>query len=230
MQFFFIPGDFDPGIEIPLGPDVEEEEPEMGDEEYDEPEIEIIEPPEPRTRHAGGSGFFITKKGHILTCAHLFPENYETKLLDLKVYINDGSQKGFPVHAEILGVDRAMDVALIKLIAYKKPTPPLKVRDSKYLKLGDRVLVIGNPLLRFGWTVVDGMISGFHRSMTIDRIKYKNLIHSNAAIGPGNSGGPMVDLYGRVVGIAAAYNVITKHSFYVPSADALKFIEKYNLK
>lgn len=232
IRFFFMPGDgIDPGLEISLEPEAEndslEDSEEFEDEEYD---IEIIEPEEPQTRKFGGSGFFISKKGHIMTCAHLFPENYETKLIELVVYVNDGSKEGLPVIAEILGISRDADLALIKLLDYKKSTPAMSFRHSKYLKLGDKVLVIGNPLLRFGWTIVDGVISGFHRTIRIENIEYHNMIHSNALIGPGNSGGPMVDLYGRVVGIAAAYNYITQHSFYVPSEDALKFIEKYNLK
>ena len=74
-----------------------------------------------------------------------------------------------------------------------------------------------------------GRISGLDRKMEVNETKYTGLLHANTLIGPGNSGGPMFDIYGRVIGMSALYNTLTKHSFYIPSATILKFLDKYNI-
>lgn len=210
-------------IDIPGPIDPEEDIEEDEEEDYDfYPDYNLT------GRRSGGSGFFINSKGHILTCAHLFPHDYKESLERLTVFVYDGSKKGIPIEAEILGLDREADLALLKLVNYKKSTKYLYFKSSKYINMGDEILVFGHPFLKFTWTVTSGIVSGLNRTMKIGVHEHNGMIQSDAIISPGNSGGPMIDMSGKVIGVTSSYHSL--HSFMVSSETCLKFIEKYSVK
>lgn len=142
--------------------------------------------PEERTVPRGvGSGFFISADGYILTNNHVIAE-----AADIYVTLTDGRE----FKAKVVGTDERTDVALIKIEA--KDLTPLKVGDSKALKKGQWVLAIGSP---FGLdaTATAGIISAISR----DTGDYLPFIQTDVAVNPGNSGGPLINLKGEVVGI-----------------------------
>lgn len=142
--------------------------------------------------HAVGSGLVIDKQGHILTNYHVIEGASVIEVLFAKV-----KRK---VTATVVGTDPKTDLALLKV----KPTPdltPLDLGDSDSLRVGDVVLAIGNP---FGYahTVTSGIISA--RGRVIGAGPYDDFLQTDASIHPGNSGGPLLDARGRVIGIATA--------------------------
>lgn len=132
-----------------------------------------------------GSGFVISKDGYILTNNHVVADAE-----DIYVTFVDGEE----YTAEIIGTDERTDIALIKIDA--KDLSPLKIGDSKSLKKGEWVLAIGSP---FGLdaTVTVGVISAINRE-TGD---YLPFIQTDVAVNPGNSGGPLLNTKGEVVGV-----------------------------
>jgi S1-C subfamily serine protease len=132
-----------------------------------------------------GAGVFISKYGHILTCAHILDDHNDI------VTVESYNMQVYP--ADILSVDTKRDLALLKIDAY---TPWYsKTAYPGTLKVGQEVLTVGHPF-NFNWTVTHGIISALNR----DNFQY-NLMQTNAAINPGNSGGPLFNLKGEVVGI-----------------------------
>jgi serine protease Do len=153
--------------------------------------------PQDRKQVAGGSGFLITPDGEILTNNHVVAgaQKVEIKLHDRRVFT-----------AKILGTDPVTDVALIKIDGGTAPLPTVPLGDSDALHVGDWVMAVGNPLM-FEGTVTVGVISGIGRrglSDNPDAASFENLLQTDAAINFGNSGGPLIDTAGRVVGINSA--------------------------
>ena len=145
---------------------------------------------------AGGSGFLFSADGEILTNNHVVAgaQKVEVKLRDRRVF-----------QAKILGTDPATDVALIKVDA-PSPLPTLPLGDSDALRVGDWVMAVGNPL-NFEGTVTVGVVSGKGRRGLSDdpnAASFENLIQTDAAINFGNSGGPLINVAGQVVGINSA--------------------------
>jgi S1-C subfamily serine protease len=141
-----------------------------------------------------GSGFIINEQGFILTNAHVVQN-----ALDIQVLLSNG-KKGYP--AKIIGMDRLTDTALLKIEA-DRPLTVLPLGDSDRLRMGEMVLAIGNPLgLRH--TVTSGLISAKERTSAQANDKYAYFIQTDSAINPGSSGGPLINLYGEVVGINTA--------------------------
>jgi S1-C subfamily serine protease len=103
--------------------------------------------------------------------------------------------------AQRVGADPNTDLAVIKIAA--AGLTELSFADSDALEVGDFVLAIGNPL-QLGQTVTSGIVSGLHRT-NVGIIPYEDFIQTDAAIYPGNSGGALVDVYGRLVGINTAF-------------------------
>lgn len=145
--------------------------------------------PAPRDQEAKGlgSGFIVSPDGYILTNAHVVADADEVvvKLTDRREY-----------KAKVLGVDRRTDVALIKIEAGGLPV--VKMGDPAKLKVGEWVLAIGSP---FGLenTVTAGIVSAKGRSLPQEN--YVPFIQTDAAVNPGNSGGPLFNMRGEVVGI-----------------------------
>ncbi|MCH8312013.1 MAG: trypsin-like peptidase domain-containing protein [Nitrospinae bacterium] len=141
-----------------------------------------------------GSGFIINEQGYILTNAHVV-----LNALDIQVLLSDG-KKAYP--AKIIGIDRLTDTALLKIEPDRQLTV-LPLGDSDKLRMGEMVLAIGNPLgLRH--TVTSGIISAKERVSPQANDKFAFFIQTDSAINPGSSGGPLINLYGEVVGINTA--------------------------
>ncbi|MBT3367809.1 MAG: trypsin-like serine protease [Nitrospina sp.] len=141
-----------------------------------------------------GSGFLINREGYILTNAHVISNS-----VNIRVVLAEG-KKEYP--AKIIGIDRLTDTALIKIEPDFIPTI-LPFGDSDKLKMGEVVLAMGNPL-GFQHSVTSGLISAKERVAPHAGDRYVNFLQTDSAINPGSSGGPLINLYGEVVGINTA--------------------------
>lgn len=144
-----------------------------------------------------GTGVVITENGYIVTNAHvIYDSEYNSGLSEkITVHMNDGESYG----AEVVGYDTDCDIAVLKIDA--DGLTPAEFGDSDSLRLGESVIAIGNPLgFDLMDTVTGGMVSGLNRNITIND-KAMNLIQTDAAINSGNSGGPLINDMGQVIGI-----------------------------
>ena len=139
-----------------------------------------------------GSGFIIDKKGIIITNNHVIAEADE-----IKVRLQDDTE----FDAEILGRDPKTDIAVLKIKPGKTKLTAVAFGDSKKLRVGDWVMAIGNPF-GLGGTVTVGIVSA--RGRDINQGPYDDFIQTDASINKGNSGGPLFDLNGKVIGINTA--------------------------
>ena len=154
---------------------------------------------QPRTREAGslGSGFIISPDGYVVTNNHLIQGLTGTGTVD-SVTVTTTDRHEYP--ARIIGRDETSDLALLKIDG--RNLPFVKWGDSTKARVGDWVIAIGNPY-GLGGTVTAGIISALHRGIT-GVGAYDRYIQTDAAINMGNSGGPMFDLNGNVIGINSA--------------------------
>ena len=118
-------------------------------------------------------------------------------LSTIKVKLTDGTE----YTASLIGTDSDSDVAVIKVDATNLPFA--LIGDSDELKVGQEVVAVGNPLGEFGGSVTNGIVSGLSRDVNISGTEM-NLIQTNAAVNPGNSGGGLFNLYGELIGIVNA--------------------------
>ena len=174
-------------------------------------------PNTPRRVNSLGSGFIIDASGIVVTNNHVIADADE-----VTVILNDGSR----LKAEILGRDTKVDLALLRV----KPEHPLTAvsfGDSDRLRLGEWVVAIGNPF-SLGGTVTAGIVSA--RNRDINSGPYDNYIQTDAAINRGNSGGPLFNLEGEVIGINTAIISPSGGSigigFAVPSKTAVAVIDQ----
>ena len=145
----------------------------------------------PRRVSSLGSGFIIDAAGIVVTNNHVISEADE-----VHVILNDGTR----LKAEVIGRDQKIDLAVLKVT----PTKPLKAvnfGDSDKLRLGEWVIAIGNPFM-LGGSVTAGIVSA--RNRDINSGPYDNYIQTDASINRGNSGGPLFNLEGEVVGVNTA--------------------------
>lgn len=143
---------------------------------------------QPHKTNSLGSGFIVDASGVVVTNNHVIADADE-----INVILNDGTK----IKAELVGVDKKTDLAVLKF----KPTKPLtavKFGDSDKLRLGEWVIAIGNPF-SLGGTVTAGIVSARNRDIASG--PYDNYIQTDAAINRGNSGGPLFNLDGEVVGV-----------------------------
>ena len=151
---------------------------------------------------AAGTGFILSSDGYIATNKHVVAN--ATKI---GVILDDGSTYE---DVELIGTDPINDFAIVKIKDVKNLTP-IKIGDSKTTNIGQRVVAIGNALGTYQNSVTSGIISGKGRSLTASdssRTTYETLsdmIQTDAAINGGNSGGPLVNAAGEVIGINTAY-------------------------
>jgi S1-C subfamily serine protease len=142
-----------------------------------------------------GSGFVIDKAGHILTNFHVVQE------VDVvKVTLFDGSQHA----ARIVGADAANDVAVLHISASADKLVPVTFGDSSRVMVGQKILALGNP---FGLerTLTSGIISSLERSLkSVNGRTIRGIIQTDAAVNPGNSGGPLLNSHGEVIGMNTA--------------------------
>src|SRR5216683_1765705 len=143
---------------------------------------------QPRKTNSLGSGFIVDTSGVVVTNNHVIADADE-----INIIMNDGTK----IKAELVGVDKKTDLAVLKF----KPVKPLvavKFGDSDKLRLGEWVIAIGNPF-SLGGTVTAGIVSA--RNRDINSGPYDNYIQTDAAINRGNSGGPLFNLDGEVIGV-----------------------------
>lgn len=141
---------------------------------------------------AAGSGVIISADGYIITNNHVVEDGS-----DYKVVTSDGTE----YTASLVATDSKSDIAVLKVDA--ADLTPATIGDSDKIQVGDKAVVIGNPLGTLGGTVTDGIISATNRQITINN-ESMNLIQTNAAINSGNSGGGLFDGQGRLIGIVNA--------------------------
>jgi serine protease Do len=154
---------------------------------------------QPKTREAGslGSGFIISPDGYVVTNNHLIQGAGGTGVVDSVTVITTDRRE---YAARIVGRDETSDLALLKIDGHNLPF--VQWGDSTKARVGDWVLAIGNPY-GLGGSVTAGIISALHRGIT-GFGAYDRYIQTDAAINMGNSGGPMFDLNGNVIGINSA--------------------------
>jgi len=180
----------------------------------------------------GGTGFIISEDGMVLTNAHVVSD----KEADYTVLTNDG--KKYP--AKVLARDTLRDLAVLKIEGEKKldeqgnlilnPFPTVKLGDSAQLQIGQTVIAIGNALGEFRNTVSVGVISGLGRTVTAGGggmvETQEDVIQTDAAINRGNSGGPLLNLKGEVIGVNFAMGEQAQSiGFTIPINKAKKDIE-----
>jgi len=179
----------------------------------------------PQTREAQslGSGFIISADGYVVTNNHVITADGQGEVESITVTTPDGSE--YP--ARLIGRDAASDLAVLKISA-PKPMPFVKFGDSRSARVGDWVVAIGNPF-GLGGTVTAGIISAVYRA-TGSGSAYDRYLQTDAAINRGNSGGPMFDMKGQVIGINNAIYSPTGGSvgigFAIPAETAAPIVEK----
>lgn len=177
------------------------------------------QPPSPQEERpqALGSGFVIDSSGYIVTNNHVIEQANE-----IKVKFQDETE----LEAELIGTDKLTDLALLK-VKPKKPLTYVKFADSDKARVGHSVIAIGNPF-GLGGTVTSGIISAFNRD--INAGPYDSFIQTDASINRGNSGGPLFNLEGEVLGINTAIFSPTGGSvgigFSIPANLAKPIIEQ----
>ncbi|MDO4564191.1 MAG: trypsin-like peptidase domain-containing protein [Clostridia bacterium] len=139
-----------------------------------------------------GSGVILTTDGYIATCAHVVDG-----ATTVTVTLNDDSV--YP--ATIIGTDARNDLAIIKIEA--ENLQPATIGDSDMLTVGEDVIAIGNPLGELRGTATSGIISAVNRNITVEDVEME-LVQTDAAISPGNSGGGLFDSNGHLIGIVNA--------------------------
>lgn len=169
---------------------------------------------------SSGSGFIISADGYVVTNYHVVEG-----ATAVTVTVSTGDE----YEATVIGSDQVNDVALLKVEA--SGLPAVKIGSSDKLAIGDMVCAIGNPLGSLTATLTVGYVSGKDRQVTTDNSTI-NMIQTDAAINSGNSGGPLFNMYGEVVGITSAkYSGTTSSgasiegiSFAIPIDDVMSII------
>lgn len=149
-----------------------------------------------RTRfgsEAGGSGFIISPEGLIVTNSHVVEDNQS-----MEIELQDGRN----INADLVGADPYTDLAVLKI--YTDNLPHVSFQEKTELQVGQLAIAIGNPF-GFQCTVTTGVISALGRTLQSRTGRMiDNVIQTDAALNPGNSGGPLVDSSGRVIGVNTA--------------------------
>ena len=172
--------------------------------------------PQERQSSALGSGFIIDEKGIVITNNHVIQDAQ-----DIIVRVNGDKE----YKAKVIGADPLSDIAVLQLET-KEKFSPVKFGDSDKARIGDWVIAIGNPF-GLGGTVTSGIISARNRSIGLSR--YEDYIQTDASINSGNSGGPLFDMNGDVIGINTAIlgrNGSIGIGFSIPSNSAKIVIDQ----
>jgi serine protease Do len=165
---------------------------------------------QPRVQRSSGSGFFITASGEILTNNHVIEDADQ-----IRVRLADEETE---YRVEVVGADPATDIALLRIMKPDREFSHLKLGDSAAVRVGEWVMATGNPL-NMEHTVTVGVVSAKGRSLGLspESQSFENFIQTDAAINFGNSGGPLVDLHGNVIGINTAINAAGQNiGFAIP--------------
>ena len=168
------------------------------------------------TTAVSGSGFIISSDGYILTNYHVVETAY-LQNLPLIVCLNDGVE----YEATVVGYEALSDVALIKIDAVGLSAAVIANSDN--IRVGQKVYAIGNPFGDLVYTMTDGIISALDRIVTVER-KNINTFQFSAAVNPGNSGGPVYNTNGEVIGIVSVKimgSSVEGIGFAIPINDAI---------
>ena len=170
-----------------------------------------------------GTGFLITADGYLLTNAHVV-----ANAAQILVGLSDGQM----LPAKLVGIQQEeSDLALLKIDAQQLPC--VSIGDSDSLRVGDRVMTIGNPLLELSYSLTTGYLSAGPRRISSGSTTM-TMLQTNAAINRGNSGGPLFDAEGKVVGIVTAKYSNLEHEstleglgFALPINDVMRLVEPW---
>ena len=164
---------------------------------------------EERFNKLEGSGFIFRKNGYILTNEHVV-----RGAVTIKVRLLNRTE----FEAELVGADRSTDIAVLKINA-KEDLPVLQLANSEEVQVGQFAIAIGNPF-QLNHTVTTGIVSGKGRSFLTDRviIRYQDYIQTDAWINTGNSGGPLLNIHGEVIGI----NALIRRPDNTPATSAVR--------
>ena len=170
---------------------------------------------------AVGTGVIFTADGYILTNFHVVEDGSSctVALASAKTY-----------DAKYVAGDKDNDIAVLKVDA-QTPLPAAEIGDSDALAVGDAVYAIGNPLgVELRGTFTDGIVSAINRNVQVDG-RTMTLIQTNAALNSGNSGGPLINVYGQVVGIntikmSSAYSSIEGLGFALPTSSIARMVNE----
>ncbi|MBQ1351102.1 MAG: trypsin-like peptidase domain-containing protein [Oscillospiraceae bacterium] len=165
---------------------------------------------------AAGSGFILTEDGYILTNYHVVSgaQSIQVTMYDETKY-----------SAQLAGYDEDNDIAVLKVEA--TGLQPVILGDSSQMNVGEAVMAIGNPLGELTFTYTTGIISALNRSVTVSGTSY-NMIQTDCAINEGNSGGPLFNEYGEVIGIVSAKyasSEIEGLGFAIPINNVLELVQ-----
>lgn len=160
---------------------------------------------QPVTAAAAGSGFVVSEDGYIMTNHHVI-ENANS----IQVSFVDGTT----YDATLVGSEAENDIAILKIDA--NGLTPVVMGNSDEIQVGEEVVAIGNPLGELTFSMTSGIISAKDRSISLSSNEVMNMIQTDTAINSGNSGGPLFDMYGRVIGLTTA-----KHSGTSASGSAI---------
>lgn len=186
---------------------------------------------QPSEERGAGTGIIISDEGYVLTNRHVVPAG----TTDLSVTLSDGTELTSVTVVGRTSESDSLDVAILKINDTKgKKLVAANLGDSSKVQVGDRVVAIGNALGQFQNTVTSGIISGYGRSIQAGDSSgsgatetLQNLFQTDAAINEGNSGGPLVDSAGSVIGIntAVASGSAQNIGFAIPINDAKGLIK-----
>jgi len=163
---------------------------------------------------SGGTGFLVTSDGLFLTNKHVVADEDA----DYRVILSDGTE----YNAEVVSKDPFDDVAVVRVLSDRIDFPIVEFGDSENIKVGQKVLAIGNALGQYQNTVTSGIISAVGRDVSAyadfgDILNFSGLLQTDAAINFGNSGGPLVGLDGKVIGMnVAVADYASGVSFAIP--------------
>lgn len=165
-----------------------------------------------------GTGIIITSDGYILTNNHVIAEAYNGGY-DITVVLNDGTK----YKAKIIGFEDDNDIAVLKIDA--KGLDAVTIGDSDKMQVGEQIYAVGNPLGELTYTITSGIISALDRDITGEDGSTINMFQIDAAVNSGNSGGPVYNSRGEVIGVVTAKYSSTGVEglgFAVPINDAAK--------
>ena len=169
-----------------------------------------------------GTGVVMSQDGYIVTNAHVVKD-----AVSVSVQLTDNRQ----FYAELVGSDEVSDLAVLRI--QTDDLLPAQFGDSSVLRVGDTVVAIGDPLgVEFRGTYTDGIVSAINRDVDVDG-RTMTLIQTNAALNTGNSGGPLINCYGQVIGINtmkigafASTSGVEGLGFAIPSATVKEIVDQ----